>query len=57
MPEDILEINPQVHLRANRGTSWEGRAPETYREDHKCLAERLEGPSGSLRFDGTRPCQ
>jgi len=57
MPEAILEIDPQVYLRADRGTAWEGRGLKTNWEDHQQLAERLEGTSGSLCLDGTRPHQ
>jgi len=55
MPEVILEIDPQVYLRADRGTAWERRGPKTIWEDHQQLAERLEGTSGSLCLDGASP--
>jgi len=55
MPKVILEIDPQVYLRTDRGTAREGRSPKTIWEDHQQLAERLEGTSGSLCLDGARP--
>lgn len=57
MPEAILEVDPQVHLRADRDTAREGGAPETFREDHPRMAERLGRTSGPLRLDGARPRQ
>ena len=55
--EVILEIDPPVYLRADRGTAWERRGPKTIWEDHQQLAERLEGTSGPLCLDGARPHQ
>jgi len=54
MPEVVLGIDPQVRLHADRSAAWEGRFPETFREDHQRMVERSYIWNGSLCPDGAR---